>query len=814
MNFTKDGHENLTDRKSEITSFAPKVIETVRENSQEILLEDILKYFHSEGMNISIKLKDISNREKMLSIFDVFFKYHYIEDLNYDNFQEIIYNFEEQKQCSEGLILWKKICPFSSVRRDEYKKFILNNSEYNWQLLKVECTFSRIYVESESWKEVIFDFKFDEFIAYMFSKWLRFWLDKNEICKWLWVQYYKWTIAKIKSPTTWNPSRLETLIEMKPDKKPVEVSEKENVDLKRFKCIFPQIDCNVNDWLMAIKYKPTFWSKWMQIDWRIIDWLIWEDNINLQILCWEWIETSENDTKVYIKANVSWFINAETEYHSSWIHIPTKISVSKEINYRWDIWKETQSLEITCWEKISLLWNVRKYYELIWNNIRVENWNIEWKVTSVRWNMNVFWNVINWSAIALDWNIFINWNVITSSYIESFSWDIEIDYAEYSTIIWKNVRINKKAVGCTIICDNLQAEEINACNLLIKKSVNINKLDAKFHKWELQVLKTKDTRIILLFKKDVLWNIETLKKIKRKMALYLNKDTSSPDALKKMEELNSFLAHVSEEQSIKELQINTSEYVININYWTNEEFLSIRLADFFESFDIENLKNLKWMSEKESFLDRLSQLFNEWNNDHIGKLMLWDFDYGSYTDSTNILRLDFEKIKIIILEEINEVWIIRDTKESRIDWMDRREEFRIEFWRLKFEDGKNTDVLLDEIIPIEIDQKECFLKDISVWWIWFCIDKAKISDEEQIFYQENDIVDLYMKLVWLWWKEKIFNIKLILTFRKEIWNKILFWSKFIWLRWSLDTELRLCIRKFEIESIRKKKELQKTNIAD
>jgi hypothetical protein len=57
-----------------------------------------------------------------------------------------------------------------------------------------------------------------------------------------------------------------------------------------------------------------------------------------------------------------------------------------------------------------------------------------------------------------------------------------------------------------------------------------------------------------------------LKKIKRKMAIYLHKDNSSPEAVEKMEELNRLLSQVSSDQEKREQDINKEEYSIDINY--------------------------------------------------------------------------------------------------------------------------------------------------------------------------------------------------------------------------------------------------------
>jgi hypothetical protein len=279
------------------------------------------------------------------------------------------------------------------------------------------------------------------------------------------------------------------------------------------------------------------------------------------------------------------------------------------------------------------------------------------------------------------------------------------------------------------------------------------------------------------------------------------------------------LSQVSSDQEKREQDINKEEYSIDINYWKNEQYLNMKLADFFESFHIEDLNNLEWDSKegkkenkKEILLEKLKHLFSEWDNDHIGKLMLWDFKFTQFTDYTSILKLDFDKIKKVIEHEINETCLIRNPKELRINWIERREEYRMEFWYMKIEGGIPVDIILNEKVPIKIDSKDWFLKDISVWWIWLFLNKDKIWSDEDIFYQENDIVDLNMHLEWLWWRERIFNLKLILTFRKEIWDKVMFWAKFIWLRWKIDTEMRQCIKKFEIENLRKTRELQFASI--
>ena len=171
-----------------------------------------------------------------------------------------------------------------------------------------------------------------------------------------------------------------------------------------------------------------------------------------------------------------------------------------------------------------------------------------------------------------------------------------------------------------------------------------------------------------------------------------------------------------------------------LNYWKNEDYLKIKLADFFESFEIEALNkdgSPEWKDFKKQFLEKLIKIFAWWDSEDAWWLMLWNFDYNDKLNNNNSLNLDYSEIKDIVKKELEQVEII-------IDWNWPNDEYVVELWYIKNDDWKPIDVIINNPIKMDVFLDEwLFIKwlliSINIWLITFCLNKSDIDSKYDIF---------------------------------------------------------------------------------
>ncbi len=420
--------------------------ENTSQTKEELLLNlDIPLVFDWEKIYLEIN-NDYEKKLIISHIKKIFENWYYIKNINYTEIENAMFAEDFDLTSRQWKVeIWEWVEEFSKFEKEIYSKRF---KEVKWQ---IKFDFYDIIYDDENNEEIRIKISKDKVIATLIENWIIYWIDEERISKTSQedkktstIQY----IAKYKEAEDWENASIEFLIQKDPDLRPVHDEKTDKVDLRRYYCTFPQIKDLEKEKYIAKKINATKWKAGRDIWWKEIKQKEWQD-LNFHKITWEWTKILEEDWNVYITAETNWFIIYDKK--------TKKISVTKQAQNRKDIWPETWCLNISA-KHFEQRGDVKYWYEVEWYNIKVL-WNVEaWSVRSKSWNIGIAWNTI-WATVSTKWwEIKIKWNVQSESEIINESWDISIEYAENSTIVWKNINI-KKAVNCIIIWESINLDE-------------------------------------------------------------------------------------------------------------------------------------------------------------------------------------------------------------------------------------------------------------------------------------------------------------------------------------------------------------------
>lgn len=447
---------------------------------------------------IIINLELINSREELLTFFDEIFKEHYFEDLNYHEFSELIFNFYSYKEKNKQIILCRWIKEFDNDRKSKYQK-----PSFNW-IKSAEYTFSTLYEKKIiNWKEVEVEVELsiDEFIAAMWSYWLKFWLKIDEIKKaFIEKQTSRLKIAEYEDYIEWIDSKFLSLVNLWIDNE-LKTNSDWTINLQEYKRVFPQISAETK---IYQKIEKTPWINWMDIEWNIIIAPQVKD-LDIRELLEEsdsWLKILDENWFQFIVSEVDWYIVplqwnydskkfAEDENNLVQVkisQIKNKLKLTKELSL-WVIWPDTWKIK-TFW-KVKAKWVISTYSIEAWDIEIV--WEVNWNLYATR-NVIVKWNITwwkhsktvknwvktisDWEIISKEWNIAIIWNVFFKSLIKALKWNISLLDIEESIVIWKNIKV-KNARKTIFIWDNITIEWTSSdCLYIITKSINAQTFNA------------------------------------------------------------------------------------------------------------------------------------------------------------------------------------------------------------------------------------------------------------------------------------------------------------------------------------------------
>lgn len=802
-----------------------EVILSVNKFTHETLdQKKLLNYFEAgrELNKLSVKLEMFDSREELLAFFSRFFTTFYLKHIKYGVFQRLLYNFDEIKLSWEKIEIaasFEKIdesmfSRLKSMCRIEKHDDIFDEFGIVKRLWSVTCFFPMVFRELSKMKDEKLIYEFDHIVALFFQNGIRFWLREAEIRKSINKNLTLQIAASSRKSEEWTPSKIEPVARIFAETVSMEEQQAAecswNIDLRSF-TYFPQVNVGESEDsehpLLLLKTKPTEWPHWMLLDWTYIPWIRRTDIIKDTEIAWEWIEIIDKWDVIEFRAAKWWYVNVESDnrvvFNSAtkkqeYSLVIKKISIAETWRYTdSDIWPITWHTDVTKIDKF-VLWTwkwVKSWFKLFCKNVRIEWWDVEWEIYAQDgWSVNLFWNLLSWRLESAEWWIFVNWNVFWHwSYLEAPVWQIEVEKAQFATIIWEKIDI-KEAYWCRIIWTDISIWVCNNCEIIYRKSLSIWEIITRriwidvWNSWKRET--NRWTSIIFAWKKNIVWNVANQLQDQEKIAVYIDKNSNSWNlswTLSKVEELN----RDAESISWKNDDIcDPSEIFMRISRIDDPDHVNYYFANFHD-FSLARL-NSKWIEFKEKFIRDLFSLFDisfSIRDLSISHVSLWA--YWLERDWIKVLAWFDEHEKI--MDDSSGKWSL--IRLRPLPWPDKRHSYRVtlnsptQFEKIA-ETWKNP--VWSQLL-ISLDWKKYIswtIRDISTTWISFYLKDAEDVNnflyfrnrrDEMVSLEEKVVKSIKFSLEWKpeWEKPKrmYFNSRLFVVWiEKREWYYIVRWQ--------------------------------------
>ncbi|MDD2487072.1 MAG: FapA family protein [Candidatus Gracilibacteria bacterium] len=743
--------------------------------------------------SVSLKLDGFGNREEMMEYLDRFFRYFYLENIeyNYTAFQRCIFEMEELKSRLEEIVIAKEIIDLDKevinpitkenepTMRDKLdqmgRKFRIFENKDNYvedsngvktginRLGNVDMIFSTLMKTSKNGKDSQINYGFPEVFIFLYRNGIRAGLKKENISKGLNKSMKVSDIAQSVRPGYGKSSRLTGKIGLFPTSKNRQIvserDENDRVDIKSFNYI-PQVSKEENDGLIAIKIKPTRGDNGIQFDGTLTLGFFGKDEYNEELLAGDGIEVTYNGELVEFRGQFSGFLNVETDGYidvigengKETIEKIRKISVSENWTYsKTNIGKETGNTDVSCIKKFILGGgkNVMRGFKLFGNTIRIERGNVEGEVYSNEGSVNVFGDVLSGKIEAYDGNIFIHGNVsMFGSYIEAQNGIIEVEKkSEFATFVCDEF-IGNEVNGCIIICNKCSIKKGGGDNIIFRKSVVIDevitdKINAK--KGEgVDKMTDNYTNIFFLGRKYIIGNQEVLFNDQNKIASFID-DVNMDDRTKSMklvrsEEFNRTAESISD-KSVQETE--KKDFYLDINNIGNNDFFLMYLTHF-QDFEISRL-NEKGRKFKEDFLKELLLLLEikkaseelSISQARLDTIIDPTNNHSFYRGDPKKLKLDFSDFEKILAIDSNSTNIRRLLP---VEGPNKRNAFRVNMLeKAKFEENLKANVSAGTQIWVSLNGikylKGGLIKDFSPSGVAFFIPDNE--ETRQYLFMDN-----------------------------------------------------------------------------
>ncbi len=444
---------------------------------EEIISPSFLE-LSSEGAFVNLEV--IPESSLFLSfVTEVFSKGYYFSGLHYQNFSNILYNFNNFKLKNKKAFLAKVIIALSVEKNHLYDRFKIREDTAFYEFGSGR--------EKEPGSDVS-GITIDEFVAAAWNKQIRFGLNIESITQKLSSRSTGMgEIAQSTSPVKGEDAKLTYLTKVERDLSPVEDTKTGRIDLKRYKCIYPQIlDLQKNR--IICKVNATDGDPGYSLSGRQLPAKPGRD-LDLKALVGESTRIiMENEMEYLIAERVGYIIiNPKNN----------KISVTAEAHNYSPIGPETGSLEISASHFIQHN-DILKGYSIKCNNINVEEGNVNGEIISERGDIEIQGNVNNGRLIARKGIVRVKGIVTMNSYLKSLQGDIILNVVENSTLVGKNISVTT-AVNCNISGETIKIASLQSSKV-VGLSVHIANSAPSSHKGEISdiiipVLELTDKRI-------------------------------------------------------------------------------------------------------------------------------------------------------------------------------------------------------------------------------------------------------------------------------------------------------------------------------
>ncbi len=828
--------------------------EKEKDESSEAIKES-LSLIEKRSDWIYLNLESEISKTKLFEVIkNIFQWWYYIEWFNFQNLRDYIL-FTDEDNIPNKLNIWESIKKFDSREFNQYQKRLKKS--------KRQVTIQFGYIELEEWdlknpwEQVKMDY--DKVLAVLFLNNVIYNIDFDEIQRNIDIQDSKKTvgnpvvIAEDEEPEHGQDAVIEPQISIKKDFTPVE-NEDWTIDYKRFKCPFPQVKDTSQP--ILIKKPATHGRYWRRVDGSIEQPQNWKEK-NLKLLKWKGTEILEHeDGYHYLMPTQEWYIFTDKD---------RKINITDTATNSTEIGPKTGILYLNT-ESFVQFWDIQAEY---WienaQNVTVRNWEVSWYIFSNQWEvvLNRSSSLSWWEIINNNGRVVIEWNSINYATIQSIDWEIEVSYAENTTIIWTNIRI-QNARNCKIIWDDVKLDNsywnnIHAKELEIDKAdentvivTPVENVSTRIYHYLEQLEKTiqehkerqnqieekvnpilakeKVKRALEIYYAHQRWEINISKEFSLKQRSALNKtfryfEESLIPYLDELEEIKNKLNKANQDYELLNSKLNSQQnnYKIKINNPESKDIVHVfyliqwigwgsnltewNVWDYQETLNTLTPPSAAYQTKTIARIGNHQDSY-EITHDQLRELLKSLDTNSSDTRSSETQEWKFEKWKQERAKR--ESFLSKWNKQQRFEDTKKVLEAIKEWKKLKnWINISNSDRINPAIVgpntrfvaPVKINNKWIWtVIDLSESWIGIWLEQEEYNDIEL----ENSIIELSFKLL-----NQEINVRIQVR-----WMDVNDWTILIW--WDFtkidkDTKLRIIQKKDNIQRVLKNAWLDETS---
>lgn len=401
-------------------------------------------YINEEGIFICSQ-NNSSKFDVLTFLSELFRKWVYIHNIN----KRLLVNIMDWIKVVSEMKIWDNILSYDPEEISFYENLIYSDTEF-------------AYFDVEQFNKSGYVFSKDILFLVMIDKWIVCWFEYENIS---YISEMKdWSII-IASPQNFSEQTSFHFVYEKNTSPKIQWTEYATSGLPTKSILKVWQISDLND-PVIIRLPENSWKVY-NIFWELISELDVKDTkLELESKCWNWTKIIENNWEVLLVAEKIGYLFED----GNWV-----VHVIDEPYYEWDIKDRYWEIIIDS-DDLCVSWNIESNQKVYCTNLTVKKWIVYWSIQSNSWRIES-WSVCMWEIVSDSWAIITRWR-ISNSFLRSIDWQIVVNYAENSTIVWSNITI-KNAINCVIVGDkitlvNCSESKIHWIEIIIQ-SINTDK---------------------------------------------------------------------------------------------------------------------------------------------------------------------------------------------------------------------------------------------------------------------------------------------------------------------------------------------------
>lgn len=426
-------------------------------------------FIDRRGDGVFVDLTRLSSGEEFARIVDrIFATGHVLRGLDYDRFQRLLFDTEALRDSVLSVRLASELAVFPEARQALYRtvRIVDGDAEYLFEPVMLDTTVDEpIYAEENGERVVIgiehsvvsqpTSLDFDEFVAYLWGKGVRFGIDEVRVKQAIQSgKTEKIIIAHEQPPGAGKDAGLEEQTQALHRNNAPRILPDGRVDLSQFTNRFPQVLQGAH---LLMKTPRELGKAGRRLDGSLIDPDLPKD-FDLATLAGEGTRIEQQDGKEYIVAILDGFLNLDAKTN--------QISVTEKIINREGVSARTTG---------NLALSGQEYEEFgeVQEGRMVEGYsltfheNVFGRVASAGGRILLEKNLVGGAALNRDGEIVVQ-GLASGAVLQTARGDIRVKRAENCVIVADRVDI-EWAYHCVILASEIKAEMVESCAIAGKQ---------------------------------------------------------------------------------------------------------------------------------------------------------------------------------------------------------------------------------------------------------------------------------------------------------------------------------------------------------